>query len=256
MSADGTDIPSDCNTGMPVGMPRFGRIPDSLIDAVIDGEVDSRAQREILSAARRHPVQRQELAETTDLLRALRQPVAAPDFTDSVIHAAHRRRRYIPARVQRVITRSRMAVAASVLLALLAWVGASRAYPDAAVFQSGETSLAAVERSVATETRAAINQLQGQATPQLAALPMAPGMRTVQIIAPAEPIGVGDLPQTTMPRFAFDESRAGFVVFSDSRSIRITTRHHAGPTPSINYVGFAATEPQTDTLFERATDLP
>ena len=163
--------------------PRLGRIPDSLIDAVIDGDLDTRAQREILAAARRHPEQRRELAETTELLRAFRTPVAAPDLTDAIVREANRRRRYIPARVQRLVTRSRLAVAASVLLALTAYVGATRVFPDSSLFQSRNAPVSQVAEHVAADAGqfASVASTLTAAAPKREALPTKGSIVRVEI---------------------------------------------------------------------------
>ncbi|MFG0304876.1 MAG: anti-sigma factor family protein [Phycisphaerales bacterium JB040] len=229
--------------------PRLGRIPDSLIDAVIDGDLDPRAQREILAAARRHPEQRRELAETTQLLRAFRSPLAAPDLTDAIVHEAHRRRRYIPARVQRLVTRSRLAVAASVLLALTAYVGATRAFPDASLFQARNAPVSSVAENVATEAGhfASVASSLAAAAPRREALPTAGAIVRVEIEA------VSPAPAHAI---AFDPGNTGFFTFQMPETVTHTTRHDATLTPAIHFVGSAAIRTQPTPDLDRVTELP
>jgi hypothetical protein len=236
--------------------PRLGRIPDSLIDAVIDGEVDDRARREILAAARRHPQQRRELAETSDLIEALRAPVAMPDLSGAVVAEAHRRRRYLPARVQRLVTRSRMAVAASILLALMSYVGASRAWPDAAVFNTSPAPIATVADSVASDAQRAMTTVS-ETRASLAPLPTRGSFAAVKIdrtdlrsgASPSDAaFGSGSV--------AYEEVRVGFFAFPAPAQFPQSTRHEGGFSPTILYVGSSAmTQPQPFRL-DRESNLP
>lgn len=240
--------PARDNTVRPGHTPRLGRIPDSLIDAVIDGEVDDRARREILSAARRHPQQRRELAETTSLLEALRSPVAGPDLTDAIVAEAHRRRRYIPARVQRMVTRSRLAVAASVLLALMCYVGASRAFPDAGLFNTSPAPIARVAESVASDAQRAMTSVT-EVRAAIAPLPTKGSFTSVNLQR------TGD----SAPHpgsIAFDESRVGFFTFPPPAQFPRPTRHDGEFSPAILYVGSSAISNPKPTEFDRDTNLP
>lgn len=232
--------------------PRLGRIPDSLIDAVIDGEVDDRARREILSAARRHPQQRRELADTSDLLQALRTPVAGPDFSSVVVAEAHRRRRYIPARVQRAVTRSRMAVAASVMLALLCYVGASRAWPDAAVFNRSAAPITTVANSVASDAERAIASVN-EARASLSPLPTdgsfaAVSLGRAAVAPPGSPVGSGSV--------AYDERRVGFFTFPAPSEFPRSSRHNGEFSPTILYVGSSALTQPKPFEYDRESNLP
>lgn len=232
--------------------PRLGRIPDSLIDAVIDGEVDDRARREILSAARRHPQQRRELVETSDLLQALRTPVAGPDFSSEVVAEAHRRRRYIPARVQRAVTRSRIAVAASVMLALLCYVGASRAWPDAAVFNRSPAPITTVANSLASDAERAIATVTG-ARASLAPLPTKDSFAAVTIDR-SDALGRGG--PFVAGSVAYDERRVGFFTFPAPSEFPRPSRHNGEFSPTILYVGSSAlTQPQPFE-YDRESNLP
>jgi len=238
---------------IPEGTFRLGRIPDSLIDAVIDGEVDDRARREILSAARRHPQQRRELVETSNLLEALRAPVAGPDLTNTVVAEAHRRRRFIPARVQRMVTRSRMAVAASVLLALMCYVGASRAWPDAAVFNTSTAPIASVERSMAQDAQRAISTVT-EVRASLTPLPTNGSFASVPI--ERRPGVFGREAALDPGSVAYDEARVGFFTFPAPEAFPRPTRHDGGFSPTILYVGSSAvTQPQPFKL-DRDSNLP
>jgi len=231
--------------------PRLGRIPDSLIDAVIDGEVDDRARREILSAARRHPQQRRELIETSNLLEALRAPVPGPDLSGAVVAEVHRRRRYIPARVQRVVTRSRMAVAASVLLALMCYVGASRAWPDAAVFNTSPAPIARVADSVASDAQRAMTTVT-ETRDSFAPLPTRGSFVRVKIDRSGPRVGAAVGPWSV----AYDETRVGFFTFPAPADFPRPTRHEGGFSPTILYVGSSAvTQPQPFEL-DRDSNLP
>ena len=71
-----------------------GRIPESLINAAMDGELDKDIQREIGDALRYDPVRRQEFHDTRDAINALRMPIDTPDLSDRVLERAHRHRRF------------------------------------------------------------------------------------------------------------------------------------------------------------------
>lgn len=232
--------------------PRLGRIPDSLIDAVIDGDLDTHAQREILAAARRHPEQRRELAETTELLRAFRSPVASPDFTDAVVHKAHSRRRYIPLRLQRLITRSRLAVAASVLLALSAYVGATRAFPDAPLFQSRNAPVSQVAETVAADAGHFASVASSITSPSpRAPLPTKGAILRVEI----ERLDTDAL-STPDHAVAFDQNHTGFFAFPMPETVAHSPRHDVSLTPAIHFVGSAAIRTQPTPDLDRVNELP
>lgn len=136
-----------------------GRIPESLIDSVLDGAVDERTRREVARALRHDPRRRRDVAETIEALHALRTPVDCPDLTDGVLRSLDRRRRFLSPAARRTVRRTRTAGMAVALLALLGVAGAQRAMPRLASIGAQPTPVTDVARAVQADTTQAAGQV-------------------------------------------------------------------------------------------------
>lgn len=106
-----------------------GRIPESLIDAAMDGELDPAIQKEIGNALQYDPARRQEFHDTRDAINALRMPIESPDLSDQVLERAHRHRRFIPRKLRQQVRAGRVGMAALLLVTLLGVATLQRMYP-------------------------------------------------------------------------------------------------------------------------------
>ncbi len=125
-----------------------GRIPESLIDAAIDGELNEDIQREIARALQYDPVRKQELLDTSDAINALQMPIATPDFADAVLVRTDRYRRFIPPSWRRHVRVGRLGIAAVLLLTLMSIAGLQRLYPRLTTIASHPTPVLNIEEAI------------------------------------------------------------------------------------------------------------
>jgi hypothetical protein len=148
-----------------------GRIPESLIDAVLDGAVDDRTRREVARALRHDTRRRQELSETLEAINALREPVACPDLSGVVLTSLDRRHRFIPARVRRSIRQARLGLALAAMVALAGAAVAQRAVPRLASIGRPDTPVTDVAQAVTAEAREAAEEVRDGVRVMRASLP-------------------------------------------------------------------------------------
>ena len=91
---------------------------EQLFDALLDRELDEQTRREMLRDLRHRPGQRDELAETAEIIGQLHTPVVPPDLTASVLRETERRRRFLSSRLRRFVSAGRV-VAGCVVLAFV-----------------------------------------------------------------------------------------------------------------------------------------
>jgi len=125
-----------------------GRIPESLIDAAMDGELDPEIQKEIGNALQYDPARRQELHDTRDAINALRLPVEMPDLSDRVLERANRHRRFIPRKLRAHVRAGRVGMAALLLVGLLGVASLQRMYPRLTTIASQQTPVHDLENAV------------------------------------------------------------------------------------------------------------
>lgn len=130
-----------------------GRIPESLIDAAIDGELDPRMSREIAHALRYDPRRSSELRDTADAINALQMPVPVPDFTHAILDRTDRHRRFIPRSWRRQVRMGRLGVAACLLLMLVGIAGLQRLYPRLTTLGTHPTPVRDIEIAVEQDRR-------------------------------------------------------------------------------------------------------
>ncbi len=131
-----------------------GRIPESLINAAIDGEINDDIQREIAHALRYDPVRAQEVRDTKDAINALQMPIATPDFSSRVLDRADRHRRFIPASWRKHVRAGRMGIAAMLLFSLMTVAGLQRLYPRLTTLGAHPTLVLDVEQAVGHDASA------------------------------------------------------------------------------------------------------
>ncbi len=129
-----------------------GRIPESLIDSVLDGAVDDRTRREVARALRYDPRQRRDVAETMEAISALRTPVSCPDVSAGVLRTLDRKHRFLSPRARRFVRRTRVSGMMLMLVGLVAVAGVQRAMPRFASLSAQPTPLTDVARAMQTDT--------------------------------------------------------------------------------------------------------
>ncbi len=118
------------HAGESFGQEIPGRIPESLIDAALDGQISDQMQAEIAHALQYDHGRRAELLETADAVRALDlDEIPMPDMQCVVLNRLDHQERFIPRKLRRSVRVGRMAVAAGVLLGLMLVAGMQSMYP-------------------------------------------------------------------------------------------------------------------------------
>lgn len=137
-----------------------GRIPESLIDSVLDGAVDERTRREVARALRHDPRRRRDVAETVEAISALRGPIDCPDIADGVLASLDRRHRFLSTGARRFVRRARLSGALVLLVGLVAVAGVQRAAPRFGSLAAQPTPVTDVARAMQTETAQAAGQVR------------------------------------------------------------------------------------------------
>jgi anti-sigma factor RsiW len=210
-----------------------GRIPESLIDSVLDGAVDERTRREVARALRHDPRRRRDVAETVEAISALRGPIDCPDIADGVLASLDRKHRFLSPGARRFVRRARLSGALVLLVGLVAVAGVQRAAPRFGSLAAQPTPVTDVARAMQTETAQAAGQVRE-------------GVReSVRVIQASMPSLAGSLDApgrvarlNTAAGFAGDSGPAG--AFGD-RQVRVITleggRYFLVETVCVNRAG-------------------
>lgn len=137
-----------------------GRIPESLIDSMLDGSVDERTRREVSRALRHDPRRRRDVAETVEAIAALRGPVDCPDIADGVLASLDRKHRFLSLSARRFVRRARLSGALVLLLGLISVAGVQRAMPRFGSLAAQPTPVTDVARAMQTDTAHAAGQVR------------------------------------------------------------------------------------------------
>lgn len=156
-----------------------GRIPESLIDSVLDGAVDERTKREVARALRHDPRRRQDVAETIEALSALRSPVDCPDLSGDVLRTLDRKHKFLSARSRRLIRRARTSGLVGALLLLVCVAGVQRAMPRFSSITAQPTPVNDIAQAVQADTVQAAGQVRDRVRVMQASLPSLAGSMEV-----------------------------------------------------------------------------
>lgn len=138
-----------------------GRIPESLIDAALDGEICDRMQEEIAHALRYDHERRAELLETADAVRAMDlDDIPMPDLQCAVLNRLDQHERFIPRTMRRWVRTGRMAIAAGVLLGLMLVAGLQSVYPRLTTIGAQSTPVHDVAIAVEQDTQRVAEDVQ------------------------------------------------------------------------------------------------
>lgn len=137
------------------------RVPDELIDAFFDGDLDDSGKRSLFDGLTRDASAAEKFARTMFLVESMRRPVEdkcdlpTPDFTRSVLSEVDRRRNWMAPRARRLVSFGRYAAAASLLVMLGGALIVRRANPDAVMLADRPaplTNVVEISRMEATES--------------------------------------------------------------------------------------------------------
>lgn len=165
-----------------------GRIPDSLIDAVLDGSVDDQTRREVSRALRHDPTRQRDLHETIEAIDALNAPIECPDLSAHVLQTLDRKHRFLPTRARRAMQRYRLGIGLAALLALGTVAIGQRAMPRLASISTPQTPVADVAQAFHADAGAAADGVVDRSARLVqATIPLFPtqaGRRTLDVGAP------------------------------------------------------------------------
>jgi len=140
-----------------------GRIPESLIDAALDGEICDQMQEEIAHALQYDHGRREELLETAEAVRALDlDDVPMPDMQCMVLNRLDQHERFIPKTMRRWVRTGRLAVAAGVLLGLMLVAGMQSMYPRLTTLGAQETPVDDVAVAMTEDTQQVVAEVQSK----------------------------------------------------------------------------------------------
>ncbi len=138
-----------------------GRIPESLIDAALDGEICDQMQEEIAHALRYDHTRRAELLETSDAVRALDlDSIPMPDMQCAVLNRLDQHDRFLPRSLRRLVKTGRMAVAAGVLLGLMLVAGLQSMYPRLTTIGVQSTPVDDVATAVQHDAQQVVSEIE------------------------------------------------------------------------------------------------
>lgn len=125
--------------------------PDALIDAYFDRSITPESKSRLARLLSTDPAATIAFGECDRAVEALRAPVVAPDFSAAILDEVGRRRGWLGASLQRLVSIGRLAAAAVLLLALGLTLAAKRWAPDSGVFPSAATPIADVTECAASD---------------------------------------------------------------------------------------------------------
>ncbi|MEM9374121.1 MAG: hypothetical protein AAGA55_10805 [Planctomycetota bacterium] len=154
-----------------------GRIPDSLIDAVLDGAVDDRTRREVHRALRHDVTRRQDVHETIEAIQALRAPLDCPDVSAEVLSTLDRSHRFLCTNARRALRRTRMGLGLAAILALGVVAVGQRAIPRLASIAPPPTPVSDVAKAFRSDAGRAADDVMDSARVVRASITRLPALK-------------------------------------------------------------------------------
>lgn len=140
-----------------------GRVPDELIDAILDGEIAPKDSKALFQQLGGDPDAADEVRGTRRAIGALCQPVDAPDFTDRVLETVGRKRGgWLSSRDRWKIGMGRFAAAAAILLIVGGLYLAERSNPGTLDVRNQPRALAGLADSVSDQSMRLAAETQQQ----------------------------------------------------------------------------------------------
>ncbi len=178
------------------------RVPDELLDAFFDGDLDDAGKRCLFDGMRRDPAAAERFARTMFALEQLRRTPdasASPDFTDSVLDAIDQRKRWMTPAARRVVRIGRYAAAASILVMLAGGFLYKRANPQSALIAERPAPLTNVVETGRLEARQNIQSMASVFRPLRGAVA---GLHESRSPAPQPPsVAIGEYTDLHVVRF-------------------------------------------------------
>ncbi|MCA9294257.1 MAG: hypothetical protein KDA20_10625 [Phycisphaerales bacterium] len=129
-----------------------GRVPDELIDAVLDGSADIEHSRTLFKQLSQSPDAAREVASTQRAIEALRSPVRTPDLSGRVLGELARRHGFTTPAMRRQVWMRRVAAAAALVVVVGGAFAVQRFVPEAATLLPQATPVSDVVAAVPEPT--------------------------------------------------------------------------------------------------------
>lgn len=144
---------------------RHEQIPEDIVDAFFDGELERDRSAELFESLRNDPEAAKDIAWTMRAIDALRRPVASPDLRGRILaRAGLARGGWVHRRERRWVTGGRIAAAVLVVGAVALGFTAQRLAPPGLVTGQEPAPLVELARSVPTETAGVFAAVNGAVT--------------------------------------------------------------------------------------------
>lgn len=137
------------------------RIPDELVDAFFDRELDEGSREKFFTMLRTDLHKCAKVARTQRIISALREPVESPDLTDSIMTEVGRRRGFLPERLRNMVKAGRLAAAACILVVFLGVALLHRYAPDTVSVVERPAPVSRVLSSGAQDASSGMQQISG-----------------------------------------------------------------------------------------------
>ncbi len=136
-----------------------GGIPEELVDAFFDRELDEGSRERFFQSLRADLPRCAEVAKTQRLVSMLREPIAAPDLSHAIMGELRDRGAFLPPRTRRLVVVGRWAAAACLAVGVLGIALTQRAAPDALRLAPVSKPVSELIESGSTETAQSVQRL-------------------------------------------------------------------------------------------------
>jgi hypothetical protein len=143
------------------------RVPDALLDAFFDGDLDDAGKRCLFDGMRNDPAAAERFARTMFAMEQLRRrPGAdAPDFSRAVLAEVDRRRRWLTPSARRAVQVGRLGAVAAILVVLAGGFIYKRNNPQSALLADRPAPLTSVVETSRIEARQGIRGMASAFAP-------------------------------------------------------------------------------------------
>lgn len=148
-----------------------GRVPDDLIDAILDGEVGREDSKALFAKLSADPEAAGDLNATRRAIGALREPVRGPDFTDRVLQTVGQKRGgWLSGRDRRLVTFGRIAAGIAVVALIGGMYAMERARPGTLDVSGQPRAVAGLTNSLSESSSQFASDLSSRTRQEMARL--------------------------------------------------------------------------------------
>lgn len=223
------------------------RIPEELVESLLNRELDEGSREKVFAMLRRDPRACEDLARTQRVVSMLRTPIEAPDFRAAVMERVGAKRGFLPERLRRVVKRGRLAVGACGLLVLLGAAAAQRYAPEWTELTARPRPVTAVLRAGTADAAAGAERLANAigAVRQHVGEPVAELSRTVALEVRVATDDLRRPVAVTLSQSTIDEA---------PRVVYMVEPLSPGPVTTVRLLGTAGGTPTASVVCTGAAD--